>query len=94
MKPYLLHQARDYGVPKGAAVQGVVEDAPADKAGLLVGDVITKVDETAIESSDDLVELVGEAEIGTKLKFTVYRKGEILELTVEVEENKQAALEE
>lgn len=96
-KPYIgvsisdvSQEAQNYGIPKGAAVQAVVDDAPADKAGLLVGDVITKVDETAIDSSDDLVELVGEAEIGAKLKFTVYRKGEILEITVEVEENRQA----
>jgi len=98
-KPYIgvsisdvSSEAQQYGVPKGAAIQGVVEDAPADKAGLLVGDVITKVDETVIESSDDLIELVEKAEIGAKLKFTVYRKGEILDLTVEIEEKRQSAV--
>lgn len=97
-KPYIgvsisdvSQEAQKYGVPKGAAVQGVVEGAPANKAGLIIGDVITKVDETVIESSDDLVELVGNAEIGAKLKFTVYRRGEIIELTIVVEENKQSA---
>jgi len=99
-KPYIgvsisdvSSEAQKYGVPKGAAIQGVVEDAPADKAGLAVGDVITKVDDTVISSSDELVDIVGKAEIGTKLKLTVYRQGQTLELTVEIEENRQSALE-
>ena len=60
-------------------------DTPADKAGLLAGDVITKIDETSTEnmSIDDAVRLI-RGEKGTDVTFTIFREGEVDFLTITV----------
>jgi serine protease Do len=40
---------------KGVIVMGVNDDTPAKKAGIKAGDVITKVNDTAVANSEDLV---------------------------------------
>ena len=98
-KPYIGVQVTDvseesqsYGLPQGAAVKGVVEDSPAEKAGLQSGDIIIKVNDTEITGSSDLVDLIGAAQSGDVLNLTVYRQGETLELTLEVGEQIQDAI--
>ena len=98
-KPYIgvsvtsvSSETQSYGLPKGAAVKAISEDSPAEKAGLQINDVITEANGTAIESSDDLVRLVGDLYDGAELKLTVYRQGETVELTVIVGEKIQSAL--
>ena len=98
-KPYIgvsvtsvSSETQSYGLPKGAAVKAISEDSPAEKAGLQINDIITEANGTTIESSDDLVRLVGDLYAGAELKLTVYRQGETVELTVIVGEKIQSAL--
>ena len=98
-KPYIgvsvasvSSETQSYGLPKGAAVKAVSEGSPAEKAGLQINDIVTEANGTAIESSDDLVKLVGSLYDGAELKLTVYRQGETLEITVIVGERIQSAL--
>ncbi len=97
-KPYLGVSVSDvnesyqiYGLPAGAAVQAVTEDSPAEKAGLQIGDIITKVGDTEISSSDELVSLIGNSEIGDSLTLTIYRRGQTISVTVEIGEQIQSA---
>jgi serine protease Do len=85
-KEYLI-----YGRPEGTAIQSVVKDSPAEKAGLQIGDIITKLGETQITGSKQLVTLVADAKIGDELTLTVYRKGKTVEVTVTVGEQVQSA---
>ena len=85
-------QTQLYGIPAGAAVQAVSDGSPAAEAGLQAGDVITRVNGTAITGSSDLGSLVSEAAIGDMLTMTVYRQGSTMELTVTVGEQVQSAL--
>ena len=98
-KPYIgvsvasvSSETQSYGLPKGAAVKAISEDSPAEKAGLQINDIITAANGTTIESSDDLVRLVGDLYNGAELQLTVYRQGETLEITVTVGEKIQSAL--
>ena len=82
-KPYIgvtvssvSSEAQGYGLPTGAAVRSVEADSPAAKAGLEENDIITEVDGTAINSSTELVNYVGEKTPGDELTFKVYRQGE------------------
>lgn len=84
-------ETQSYGLPKGASVKSVTEGAPAATAGLQVNDIITKVDDTEITGSSDLVNLVGRCEIGQTLKLTVYRMGAYIELELTIGEQKQDA---
>ena len=86
-------ETQQYGIPAGAAVQSVVEDSPAEQAGLQRGDVITAVNGTAMDSNA-LVDFVGDSEVGDELVMSVYRQGTTLEIKVTVGEQIQTALEE
>ena len=74
------------GKPQGALVRGVEADAPAEKAGIQPGDVITKFDGKAIEKSSDLPRLVGIVKPGTRVTVTVFRRGAARDLSVTVAE--------
>ncbi|MBO5557852.1 trypsin-like peptidase domain-containing protein [Ruminococcus sp.] len=78
-----------YGIPEGAVVRAVNEDSPAEKAGLKENDIITKVDDDTITSSNDLVSKIRKTAKGDKLTLTVYRKGEELTIDLTVDETKQ-----
>ena len=56
-----------------------------------VGDVITAVNDTAMDSST-LVDFVGSSGIGDELRLAIYRQGETLTLTITVGEQIQSAL--
>ncbi len=78
------------GLPKaeGAMVSGVEQDAPADKAGILAGDVITSFNGKPISKFSDLPRLVGEVKPGTSAPIEVWRKGKVVKLKVTVGEMK------
>ena len=100
-KPYIgvsvsdvSQQTQLYGIPAGAAVQSLTEDGPAAKAGLQVGDIITKINGTDITGSNQLVEIVSKAQVNDVLELTVYRQGSTFTLSITVGEQIQAALEQ
>ena len=100
-KPYIgvsattvSSETQSYGLPQGAAVKEVANDGPAAEAGLKVNDIITHVNDNPITGSSDLVSIIGECAPGDVLKFTVYRQGSTLELTITVGEKIQQAQQE
>jgi len=100
-KPYIgvmvgsvSQDAQAYGIPAGASVQSVSKDSPAEKGGLKEGDIITAVDGRKVENGTELVDTIGELEVGQTLTLDVYRKGETLQLKVTTEENRQSGKEE
>ena len=74
------------GKPQGALVRSVEAGAPAEKAGVEAGDIITKFDGKLIEKSSDLPRLVGNTKPGTKSMVTVFRRGGSKEFPVIVGE--------
>jgi len=69
--------AEVYGLPRvgGILVQDVVDDGPADKAGLHIEDVLVAVDGVQVQDSGDLQELVAELGPGVRAEFELYRDG-------------------
>ncbi len=78
--------AESFGLdkPAGALVAQVMEDGPAAKGGLQVGDVILSLNGQPIIMSADLPHLVGRMKAGAKAELEVIREGsrKKLELTV------------
>ena len=70
------------GITTGAAVKSVTPDGGADKAGIKAGDVITKVDDTAVESADALVATIRSSDPGGKIQVTYVRDGKSSTVTV------------
>ena len=69
--------------PNGVYIEEVLEGGAADKAGIRKGDVLVKVDSTAITSPSSLQEKVSSYNPGDKAAVTVIRGGDekILEVT-------------
>jgi serine protease Do len=68
----------------GTRVIGVTRGAPAEAAGLRVGDVILKLDGIAIDDDAHLVNLVGLTEVGKKVSIEIFRDGKTVSLQAEV----------
>ncbi|MFZ6744512.1 DegQ family serine endoprotease [Undibacterium sp. JH2W] len=71
---------------QGALIQRVMPGSPAEKAGVEVGDVIQKVNGTAIEKAVDLNRIVGDIKPGGKATVTVWRKGGAKDIVITVAE--------
>ena len=69
-------------VSEGVFVYSVKEGGAGDRAGLQLGDVITKVDDTDITSMSDLSAAKKNYRAGDTATLTVYRGGEYLTLEV------------
>jgi S1-C subfamily serine protease len=58
---------------RGLVVLGIADDSPADRAGLLVGDIIVKADGTTLETPEDLLALLGPERVGRPLELLLIR---------------------
>ncbi len=71
---------------RGVLVKEVIEDSPAEKAGLKAGDVIIKSDGERIEDTPDLHQVIGGHEQGEDMELVVIRGGKEKKLTATLEE--------
>jgi serine protease Do len=71
---------------KGALVSQVAEDGPAAEAGIQAGDFITRINEEAIESVNDIRNTVAAIQPGSKARLTLWRDGKKKQLTVTIGE--------
>ena len=71
-----------YDISEGVFVYSVEEGSAAEKAGLQMGDVITKVDDTTISTMEDLTAVKKQYSAGDTVTFTVYRQGETITLSL------------
>ena len=74
------------GAARGALVSAVEPDSPAAKAGIEAGDIIVKYDGKTIDKVADLPRLVGNTKPGTKSAITVFRRGQMRDLSIVVTE--------
>ena len=77
IEPVTEEMAKQLGLPKAQGVViGQIEDgSPAAQAGLQVGDVVTKINGSNVESLRDFARYVGESKPGTHLQLEVWREG-------------------
>jgi C-terminal processing protease CtpA/Prc len=67
----------------GVKVDGVSENRPAQKAGILAGDVITKLGEHALTSMESYMQALSKFKKGDKAPVQYTRNGQSLSTTVE-----------
>jgi len=97
----LLAEALDLPVEQGVLVQVVVDDGPADKAGLqdsdrevefegalldTGGDIIVAIDDAAVQDMDDLIVYLADTTVGQTVTLTVLRDGAEQRVKVMLEE--------
>jgi serine protease DegQ len=78
--------AQALGIPTagGAVVASVEPGSAAEAAGLVAGDVITRVDEQAVTSSTSLRNIIGLTRIGTEVSLHIWREGQESDVTATI----------
>jgi serine protease Do len=69
---------------EGALVAHVADNSPARTADIQLGDIITRVNETAIRTAADLMNTVGLMLPGSKIKVTLLRNGASRDVEVQL----------
>lgn len=72
--PTLGVKVRAQSTVYGAEIVEVEPDSPADKAGLKDGDIVTRVNDRLIESSDSLIAVTRSQEFGATITLEVTTK--------------------
>lgn len=81
MRQYLNYHDR-YGV----YVQATIRNGPAQKSGILPGDIITKIDEKRAKDLLATVRLISDLPPSESYTFEIFRKGKYLKYSVQIEE--------
>jgi serine protease Do len=68
--------AQSNNKPQGAYIADVSANGPAAKAGILKGDVITKINNNQVQNSSDLIHELYKYNVGDKITITYTRNGQ------------------
>ncbi|UCC78481.1 MAG: PDZ domain-containing protein, partial [Candidatus Zixiibacteriota bacterium] len=82
-------QKEKHDIDGGVIVTDIVDDSPAEEAGLREDDIITKIDGDRIESTGDLYRKVRSHKPGDKVTITYIRDGKTEMVDVELGESKR-----
>ncbi|MFT5397044.1 MAG: Do/DeqQ family serine protease [Gammaproteobacteria bacterium] len=75
----------------GAIINEVLENSPASKAGLKIGDIVVSIDGKNIVNANDVANRIGLLPVGETIKFKVLRDGKQSEFVVTVDVRTQAS---
>ena len=72
-----LEISRYYNLPleHGVLVTKVTDGSPAQRAGMIMGDIILKMDRVDIGSIEDLLGEIHRRKVGDQIRITVFRRG-------------------
>ena len=62
-----------YGISQGVGIAGVAEDSPAEEAGVMKGDILTKFDGKTVMTVEDMMDEIQYYESGEEVELTVLR---------------------
>jgi serine protease DegQ len=93
MQPVLLpvKLREQFNLPQtsGLMLLSVEADAPADRAGISIGDVLLFIGENTVADTDDVQTILGREEVGAVIKVRFLRGGEIKEAEITLSERPQ-----
>lgn len=72
------------GDEQGAEIKSITKESAAEKAGLKKGDIITKIGERKVESTDDVTDAIRNHKPGDKVTVTFLREGKTQKVTTEL----------
>ena len=93
MQPVRLDPATQQRLKRegGLLLLSVEPDAPASRAGLLVGDIVVAIDRKDVDGFDQLLDVLGGDVVGEKLKLEVVRAGQPVSVDVVIDERPRRA---
>lgn len=85
---YTVEYASQQDWPDGAYVSQVTPGGPADRAGILAGDILTKINGVAVKSSLELTHELFKYKPGDKVAITIFRNNKTMDVSVTLGEIK------
>ncbi|HYL15581.1 MAG TPA: S1C family serine protease [Terriglobales bacterium] len=82
--PDSMRAKLESGANSGLLVMHVDSGSPADKAGLLLGDVLAEVQGKALEDMDTIQDLLASAKVGDSIAIRALRGGAMVQLSVKL----------
>lgn len=73
----------------GVIVINVEPDGPADKSGVLIGDVLVAIDGTSVSDTGDIQAILGSHSVGKTLNVQVVRGGTVVDVALTVGERQE-----
>jgi Do/DeqQ family serine protease len=80
----LAHSLGVSSTTKGVVIAGLAPNSPAEKSGLMQGDIVEKVEGTAVTTGKQIQALVRAHKPGENLSFLVFRAGAMKDLSVQI----------
>jgi S1-C subfamily serine protease len=87
--PDALRDAHAIAQHAGVIFIDIAANGPAERDGLMIGDVLLKIANVAVEDSDDVTRAIGAIGAGAHAHLTILRAGKIAEYTVTLGERPQ-----
>jgi S1-C subfamily serine protease len=84
--PANLQTALNLPGQSGIIVVAVETESPAEKAGILIGDVLVALDSSSVGDTDEVQSFLGAERVGKAVSATIVRAGSLKELTIVVGE--------
>lgn len=89
--------AEAFGLPKqtGAVISKILKGSPAEKAGLMTGDIVIKIDGKKVRNASDVRNHIGLLKVGEEVTFEILRNGKPETIKARIaasEENKTPAV--
>jgi len=81
-------QKKEYDIEGGVLITDVVDDSPADDAGLREDDIIIEIDGRTIEGTGDLYRRIRSYKPGDEISITYIREGDKKKVDIELGESK------
>lgn len=81
-----------FEVKHGVLIKRVVEDSPAEKGGLLAGDIIVKIASEKIKTTEDVFEIVRSHDPDEEVTISIVRKGKAMNLKVKLAETSDRSI--
>jgi S1-C subfamily serine protease len=78
--------AKELEQETGLLIVSIESDSPADKAGLLVGDIVVALDEESVEQMDELLAMLTGERVGKAVPVQIVRGGQLQNVDVTVGE--------
>ncbi|MFA6467338.1 MAG: trypsin-like peptidase domain-containing protein [Bacteroidota bacterium] len=87
VRPVDVQIARYFGLKQaqGVIVSDIQKNSPADRAGLLIADIIVEINGERIITNDNLISIMQESRAGDKWKIKVYRDKKIVTIDLTLE---------
>lgn len=87
--PPMMAQLLKMGERTGLFVEGLNESGPAAQGGILVEDVLLKLDNEPIRNTRQAMDRIAETKPGATINITLLREGKLMTLPIKIEEDKR-----